>query len=88
MRSIPTLNELNELITDNKAAITYLNNNNVFYNTLLCPGCQKEMKKNIDKQVFRCNSNSCERRELSLKKYTFFKGSNLSPRAILKLAQL
>jgi hypothetical protein len=52
MRSISTLDKLNEPIPNNKAAIKYLSNNNVFYNTLLFPGCQKKIKKNIDKQVF------------------------------------
>ena len=88
MHSIPTLDELNILLTNNKETIKYLNDNNVFYDTLLCDVCHREMKKLIEKEVFKCCSKTYGNRQKSLKNHTFFFGSNLTPFLILKLAHL
>lgn len=83
---LPTEKQLNELYTNENECIEYLVSKGVFYNTLDCPSCHRPMKRLLQKRVFRCQTGSCARRQLSLKSHTFFFGSRLECIQILRLA--
>jgi hypothetical protein len=87
-RSIPTLDELTAMLPDDERCMAYLEGIGAFYTTIECPGCEREMRRISEKGVFRCHSKRCGHRQVSIKKGTFFFGSNLSPRAILRLGHL
>lgn len=85
---IPTVFELHDVLFDDTACNRYLLDQDVYYRALPCPGCGANMERNADKMVFRCPRKSCHRRELSLRKHTFFYGSMLKSNKILFLAHL
>ena len=86
--SIPTLQELNILFSNDQECMNFLLRRGVFYETLDCPSCLQPMNRNIEKGVFRCSRRACGHRQLSIKKHTFFYGSCLKPMDILRLAHL
>lgn len=83
-----TRNQMDALFHDEKQCIDYLIEQEVFYERYGCPGCDRPMKRIVDKQVFRCQNGACGRRQLSLRKGTFFFGSRLRCLEIMKLAHL
>jgi transposase-like protein len=61
----------------------------VFYDTISCPNCGNDMKRDIVNKVFRCHKRTCPvRGRISMRKHTFFYGSMLSFLDILKIAHL
>lgn len=88
MRSIPTLEELRGLFATEEECRSYLGSKNAFYQTLPCSQCGNDMRRILEKGVFRCGSRSCGHREQSLRKHTFFYGSHLKCIDILRMGHL
>jgi transposase-like protein len=88
MRSIPTLDELAEIIPDDVSAMKYLDERGIFYKVLDCMHCGKAMRRVFEDGVFRCSTKTCKQGRVSIRKHTFFAKNNLSPKRILRLAHL
>lgn len=86
--SIPSNKQLETIFSNEEEALNYLISNDVFYETFNCESCGGEMKRYIARNVFQCNSQKCRGKQLSMKKGTFFFGSNLKCINILKLSHL
>jgi transposase-like protein len=87
MSPFPTISELGNLFADDASCTKYLLDKGVFYTSLPCPFCSKPMSRNLERMTFRCNRN-CGRREMSIRKHTFFYGSMLSNMDIMRLGHL
>ena len=66
---------LDDLSSNDEECNDYLVRNHVFYPTMECPTCGRGMEKMNTKKVFRCLNMSCNNREISLRKGTFFMGA-------------
>jgi transposase-like protein len=82
-----TVYDLHEILFNEKKCDKYLLREQVFYQSLKCPGCGEDMKQNIEWCSFRCTTGRC-RQEFSIRKHTFFYGSRLKSCQILYLAHL
>lgn len=60
----------------------------IFYDTRQCPGCNRNMKKIEENQVFRCMGSKCSKRELTIRKNTFFYNCKMSFLLVMQLARL
>jgi transposase-like protein len=88
MRSVPTIDELHTLIPDESRAMQYLESKKVFYTEMQCEQCGSLMRRIAARGVFRCETNQCKDRQVSIRAGTFFHRSNLSVRNILRLGHL
>lgn len=84
---IPSIYQLHDILFSTKACQEYLLVKGVLYNTLPCPGCGREMTRNIKRWKFRCPAKSCHQ-ELSMYKHTFFESSRLRADKILYLSHI
>lgn len=84
--SVPTIEEFDRLYPTEDSFINFLIERNIFYKTIDCPNCNKEMKQNINQLAFRCDRESCHGRRISIKIHTFFYKTNLKCKEIFKLA--
>jgi hypothetical protein len=85
---LPSIADFYQMFPNDNTCFKFLAAEGVFYDSLPCPGCNKPMKRNEDKSVFRCTTNSCNQREISMRKHTFFFDTSLSCRAIMFMALL
>lgn len=81
---LPAQSSLLNILFDNDKSIRYLLQYGVFYATLSCPKCNETMTRYEDRGCFRCSARSC-RKEVSLRKHTFFYGSTLNCAQIMHL---
>ena len=86
--SLPTLRQFDTMFPTELSCLTFLVENGVFYRTIQCPGCERPMKQLVEKGLFRCQTTRCKRRQLSIRKNSFFYGHKLECRQILRLALL
>lgn len=82
---IPSFFELESIFLNDADCIRFLEENGVFYERLKCPGCGNDMDKQLNWVRFRCPAKRC-RKELTIKKHTFFEGSMLRTNQIMLLA--
>lgn len=85
--STPSIFELKDLFFDENKCISFLFENNIFYNERLCPSCGIIMKLRLNSNVFRCSKKTC-RKAISIKQGSFFSLHKLSCSKILFLGYL
>lgn len=81
---IPSIYILHDILFDEGACLNYLLNRGVFYESILCDKCGSEMNRNVIRWTFRCGKKNC-RREISIRKYTFFFESQLKCHQIMQI---
>lgn len=83
--SLPPLRALLPQLSDESACVDFLLSREVFYTARTCQACSTPMKLHKDRGTFVCPKRDC-RREISLKKGSFFSGHRLPCGDILLLA--
>lgn len=84
--SIPSENELHPIFSSEGDCIQFLSEQRVFYEQMRCD-CGREMQIKLDRHCFRCPAKGCQK-EKSHRVHTFFFGSKLECRAIMRLGYL
>jgi transposase-like protein len=84
---LPAVYAVKDILFDDDSCRQFLIDNNVFYESLTCAGCQSQMTRRLDRFTFQCPKKQC-RKEFSMRKHTFFFGSMLKCSEILYLAYL
>lgn len=82
--SIPSLDSLTELFSDEIKCIQFLFDRKIFYQTRICPTCSDGMALHIQRQSFRCRKSTCNT-EISIRKNSFFDTSKLPCSKILRI---
>ena len=82
--SIPNLDTLNELFTNENECINFLFQRNILYRDRICPKCSEKMKLYFERRSFRCRKNECNI-EISIRKNSFFDQSKLPCSKILRI---
>ena len=80
--SIPSIYELHDVFFNEKNAIQYLRNLEVFYSSRLCPQCNYEMSYLHNKESCHCSKKNC-RKQKSGRKGSFFYGLRLQINQVL-----
>jgi transposase-like protein len=88
MPDIPTSKQLFELYHDDESCVRFLDDQNIFYKSFPCSNCGLAMHRRLDRMKFRCSAKTCDRREVSIRKGTFFFGSMLKCIDIMEIARL
>jgi hypothetical protein len=84
---LPAVYAVKDILFDEDTCRQFLIDNNVFYESLTCAGCQSQMTRRLDRFTFQCPKKQC-RKEFSMRKHTFFFGSMLKCSEILHLVYL
>lgn len=87
MINIPSAVQLKAFYHNEESCVRFLVNMGVFYQTISCTRCDKDMHQRIDRMKFRCSTKTCNRLEQSIRKGTFFFGSSLKCIDIMELAR-
>lgn len=87
MYGIPPLKDISSIIFDEEAAMNFLIDKEVFYQSRICPRCNIEMKLYRSIYAFRCTKKNCGQR-ISLRKNSFFDKCKLLSTQILHLIHL
>lgn len=82
--SLPALDDVYHLFTNEEVCIRFLREHSVFYTSRNCEICQGLMTYYENSRRFRCNKTTC-RSELSFKANSFFSGHKLLCSKILRL---
>lgn len=85
--SIPSLFSLQHLFSDEAQCIHFLFQKGIFYSEKSCPDCVNSMVLYINRKSFVCPKKNC-RREISIKKSSFFEKHTLPCHKILFLGYL
>ena len=85
--SLPKMSTLMPILFNNEDCRKFLIENQVFYDTMICPSCKMSMTCYPDRDSFRCLKRTC-RKEVSMRKYSFFFGSALNCSQIMLLGYL
>lgn len=80
---LPTLDELRSQFDDEETCVEYLDTKGVFYKTVKCHNCNVLMRRVGVRRVLRCSK--C-RKEIRMRSNTFFQGSHLTCKMILRMA--
>lgn len=79
---LPTIDSLSEIFSDDDKCQVYLKGKGAFYQTMICESCGGRMRQIGARMVLRCTG--C-RKEVCSRVHTFFYGSNLKCRDILRM---
>src|SRR5689334_4547813 len=85
--SIPPLIRLHNILFNEDECIQFLFDNQIFYNSIACSNCGSRMACKMERKAWRCNTKQC-RREISIKKDSFFYKQVLSCSEILFIGYL
>lgn len=83
-KSIPSIFELNKLFFDENACISFLFENEIFYDAISCPSCNSPMNLFLEEERFRCGKKLC-RKSVSIRNSSFFAGHKLPTSKVLFL---